>query len=285
MNRIQQSFAAGFGLLLAASSASAAVSPKPYTIFENSAIPITNSMMMSWVISALVIIGVRLAVGKPQLIPSRGQAVVESGLQGIKDMIEPIVGAKMVRPTLPLLLGLFFFILFHNWSGLLPGVGAFGFYEGHGDEMHLTYWARPANADLNMTIALGLVAAVAAWFYFVMRYAGPKTLLLDLFGNKSNKDEVGTGIWLLLFPIFIGVGLIEIVSIIFRPVSLAFRLYGNVFGGENLLVNMTGLAGFAVPIPFYFLETLIGLVQALVFTLLTAVYIGLICNHGDGEHH
>lgn len=285
MNRTQQFLAAGTGLFVAASSASAAVSPKAYTIFENSAVPITNSMLMSWVISLLVILGVRLAVGKPRLIPSRGQAVIESGLQGIKDMIEPIVGPKMVRPTLPLLLGLFFFILLHNWSGLLPGVGAFGFWESHGEETHLTYWARPANADLNMTIALGLIAAVAAWFYFVMRYAGPKTLFLDLFGNKSDRKEVGTAMWLILFPIFFGVGLIEIISILFRPVSLAFRLFGNVFGGENLLTNMTGLVGAIVPVPFYFLETLIGFVQALVFTLLTAVYIGLICNHGEGEHH
>jgi len=81
------------------------------------------------------------------------------------------------------------------------------------------------------------------------------------------------------------VGLIEIVSILFRPVSLSFRLFGNVFGGENLLANMTSLISWIVPVPFYFLEILIGAVQAFVFTLLTAVYIGLICNHGDdGEH-
>ncbi|MCH2615121.1 MAG: F0F1 ATP synthase subunit A, partial [Opitutales bacterium] len=77
----------------------------------------------------------------------------------------------------------------------------------------------------------------------------------------------------------------EIISIIFRPISLSFRLFGNVFGGENLLHSMTGLFKWGLPIPFYFLELLIGLVQALVFTLLVSVYIGLICNHGDEEHH
>ncbi|MFW6354577.1 MAG: F0F1 ATP synthase subunit A, partial [Verrucomicrobiota bacterium] len=127
------------------------------------------------------------------------------------------------------------------------------------------------------------IAALFGWGYFVLRYAGFKTLIFDLFGNKADKEDVGVGMYVLLFPIFIGVGFIEVVSILFRPVSLSFRLYGNVFGGENLLANMTGLAPYVVPVPFYFLETLIGLVQALVFTLLTAVYIGLICNHGD-EH-
>jgi F-type H+-transporting ATPase subunit a len=151
---------------------------------------------------------------------------------------------------------------------------------------HLKYWWRPGNADLNTTAALGIIAAVFSWAYFVLRYAGFKTLVVDLFGNKADRKDVGTAIWIFLIPIFIMVGLIEVVSILFRPVSLAFRLFGNVFGGENLLANMTGLVPYIVPVPFYFLETLIGLVQALVFTLLTAVYIGLICNHGEeGEHH
>jgi len=165
---------------------------------------------------------------------------------------------------------------------ILPGVGAFGFYDEAG---HLKYWMRPGNADLNMTIALALVAAVFSWGYFVLRYAGIKVLLFDLFGNKANPREVPGLIYLLLFPIFFVVGLIEVVSILFRPVSLSFRLFGNVFGGENLLANMTSLASWIVPVPFYFLEILIGAVQALVFALLTAVYIGLICNHDSEEGH
>jgi len=85
--------------------------------------------------------------------------------------------------------------------------------------------------------------------------------------------------------IFFGVGLIEIVSIMFRPISLSFRLFGNVFGGENLMHSMSAISPWGLPIVFYFLEMLIGLVQALVFTLLVSVYIGLICNHGDDAGH
>ena len=261
-----------------------AVSPSPYQLVDPTllGLPITNSMVMSWVISLIIILGVRAMVGKPTLIPSGGQAVVESVLGGIRGIMEPIVGQSMIRRVFPLLIGLFTFIIIHNWSGMLPGVGAFGFRDESGE---IKYWMRPGNADLNMTIGLALVAAVGAWFYFVLRYAGIKTLLYDLFGNKADPNDVPKVIYILLFPIFFLVGLIEVVSILFRPVSLSFRLFGNVFGGENLLANMTNLASWVVPVPFYFLEILIGAVQALVFTLLTAVYIGLICNHGDEEEH
>jgi len=261
-----------------------AVSASPYRLVDDAllGLPITNSMVMSWAISILIIVGVRIMVGRPKLIPSAGQAVIENLLTGIRDIMEPIVGKSLIGKVFPLLIGLFTFILIQNWSGLLPGVGAFGFYDEHG---HLEYWMRPGNADLNMTIGLALVAGVVGWTYFVLRYAGIKVLFMDLFGNKADPKEVPKAIYILLFPIFFAVGLIEVISILFRPVSLSFRLFGNVFGGENLLANMTDLVSWIVPIPFYFLEILIGAVQALVFVLLTAVYIGLICNHGDDEEN
>lgn len=239
-------------------------------------------MVMSWGISLILILLLKWLVGKPQMVPKTGQAIMETLIGGIRDIFEPIVGKSMIKKTFPLLIGLFLFVLIQNWSGMLPGVGAFGFYDEAGK---LKYWMRPGNADLNMTIALALIASVGAWFYFVMRYAGPRVLLYDLFGNKADPNDMPKVIYFGLFPIFFLVGLIEVVSIIFRPVSLSFRLFGNVFGGENLLSNIGGLAPYLVPIPVYFLELLIGLVQALVFALLTAVYIGLICNHGEEEGH
>lgn len=272
------------GTVALATSPLMAVSPSPYKLVENTwvGMPITNSMVMSWGVSLLIILVVRAMVGKPTIIPSAGQALVENVLLGLRNIMEPIVGHDMIRRVFPMLIGFFVFILIHNWSGLLPGVGAFGFRDASGE---IKYWMRPGNADLNMTIGLALVAAVGGWLYFVLRYAGLKALVYDLFGNKANPNEVPKVIYAFLFPIFFFVGLIEVVSILFRPVSLSFRLFGNIFGGENLLANMTSLAGWLVPVPFYFLELLIGLVQALVFTLLTAVYIGLICNHEGGEEH
>jgi F-type H+-transporting ATPase subunit a len=143
-------------------------------------------------------------------------------------------------------------------------------------------FVRPGNADLNTTLALALVAT-ASWFYFIMRYAGLSFVIKDLFGNKADRAEVPAYIYFPLFLVFFAVGIIEVISIMVRPISLSLRLFGNVFGGENLLHAMSSITRWGLPIPFYFLELLIGFVQALVFVLLVSVYIGLICNHGD-EH-
>lgn len=255
------------------------------TAFEVFGLPVTNSILTTWGIALLLLAVLRWAIGgKPTLVPSRGQAMVEGFLSGVRELVEPIVGRKVAPAALPLLLTLFTFILINNWSGLLPGVGTVGL-ESHGADgsHHFAAFIRPFSADMNGTIALALVA-MAVWLYLILRYAGPKLILFDLFGNKADKREVPAAIYYFLTVVFIAVGFIEIISIAIRPVSLSFRLFGNVFGGENLL------HGTMFVFPFYFLELLIGLVQALVFTLLVSVYIGLICNHGDdhaedGAHH
>jgi F-type H+-transporting ATPase subunit a len=158
-------------------------------------------------------------------------------------------------------------------------VGVFGHFDG----ARFTYWMRPASADLNATFGMALVAMIA-WLFISLKVAGPKFFIWELFGNKADKKETPTPIYILLIPIFLMVGVIEIVSIAFRPISLSFRLFGNVFGGENLLTSMTGMAPFIVPIPFYFYEVLVGVVQALIFTLLVAIYIGLMTNHEEESH-
>jgi len=249
-------------------------------LFHVGPLPITNSMVTSWVVAVVLIIVVRLAVRKPQLVPSRGQLVVEGLVQGVLDLITPIVGNKVAKHTFPLLVCLFIFILIQNWSGLFPGVGTVFMFDHEKEEW--MEFVRPGNADLNGTLALAIIS-FACWLYFIIRYAGPKAILFDIFGNKADRKEVPLPIYLFLFVIFFAVGVIEVISIIFRPVSLSFRLFGNVFGGENLMHAMSGISRWGLPIPFYFLEILIGFVQALVFTLLVSVYIGLICNHGD-EH-
>jgi len=260
--------------------AAESVSPYAYKLTEVFGLPITNSMLTTWLISLLLIVGVRIWVGRPELIPNKGQAVVESFISGIRDLLEPIVGRKAFPMAFPLLIGLFIFIVIHNWSALVPGVGAFGYINQSGA---LDYWFRPANADLNTTMAMAIVA-MAAWLIISIRASGIRFFVWELFGNKADKKETPIPIYLSLSVIFVGVGFIEVVSILFRPVSLSFRLFGNVFGGENLLVGMTGIAPYVVPVPFYLYEVLVGVVHALIFTLLVAIYIGLITNHGDEEH-
>ena len=259
-------------------ASSEGVNPSAQDLFHIGGLPISNSIFTTWLIAALIIIAIRLAVGTPKLIPGKGQGVVEGMAQGLRDALEPIVGKKMIGKTFPLLCGFFVFILLMNWSGLLPGVGTIKYsHDGHWLEA-----IRPANSDLNTTLALSIISFLA-WTYFVLRYAGLKVLIFDLFGNKADRKEIGWGMWIMLSFIFVGVGGIEVVSIAFRLISLSFRLYGNVFGGENLIHSLGGIAPYVVPAIAGLLEVLVGLIQAFVFTLLSAVYIGLICNHEGGH--
>ena len=266
-------------------------------VFKLGVFPVTNSMVTSWIISIVIIILVKLLVGKISLIPSKGQLIVESAVTSLRTILEPIVGKKVFFPSFWLLSGLININLIHNWSGLLPGVGTIGQGIQDGNHFRITKpLIRPGNADLNMTLALALVANLC-WIYFIVRYAGLKAIIKDWFGNKADKTQVNFLVFGLLGILFIAVGFIEVLSILFRPVSLTFRLFGNVYGGESLLHSMfylgetlnlnetlINITMAIAPIPFYFMEVLIGLVQALVFMLLVSVYIGLICNHEE-EHH
>lgn len=256
----------------------AGVEPKAAGLFGHGII--SNSMVTSWVVAAVVIILVRLAIRKPKLVPTAGQAMVESLVQGVLDLTGPIVGNRVAQKTLPLLIGLFVYILAQNWSGLFPGVGTIYINS----ETGWREFVRPGNADLNGTFALA-IASTLAWLYFVVRYAGVRFIIKDLFGNKADPKEVPAYIYFPLFLVFFAVGIIEVISIMVRPISLSLRLFGNVFGGENLLHSMSAITRWGLPIPFYFLEMLIGLVQALVFVLLVSVYIGLLCAHGDDHEH
>ena len=259
------------------------VNPKATDLFNIGGIPVSNSILTTWILAAVIIVAIRVLVGTPKIIPSKGQALVENIASGLRDALEPIVGKSMIGKVFPTLCGFFIFILLMNWSGLLPGVGTIKFHNAEG---HWLDAIRPATSDLNTTLALSIISFVA-WTYFVLRYAGFKVLIFDLFGNKADKKELSFPMWIMLSFIFLGVGGIEVVSIAFRLISLSFRLYGNVFGGENLIHALGGIAPYVVPAVAGLLEVLVGLIQAFVFTLLSAVYIGLICNHegGHDEEH
>jgi F-type H+-transporting ATPase subunit a len=258
------------------------VNPKATDLFEIGGIPVSNTILTTWILTALIIIAIRVLVGTPKIVPRKGQALVENMASGLRDALEPIVGKSMIGKVFPTLCGFFVFILLMNWSGLLPGVGTIKY----GEPGHWLDAIRPATSDLNTTLALSAISFVA-WTYFVLSYAGFKVLIFDLFGNKADKKELSFPMWIMLSFIFLGVGGIEVVSIAFRLISLSFRLYGNVYGGENLIHALGGIAPYVIPAVAGLLEVLVGLIQAFVFTLLSAVYIGLICNHegGHDEEH
>ncbi len=245
--------------------------------------PITNSMAVSWVVGLGLIVFSQVATRRMKRIPGGAQNVVEWLVESLYGFLEGIIGRRLVERTFWFFATIFIFILAANWVGLVPGVGTIGWghRSAHGFAIDQPL-LRGANADLNLTLAMAVVF-FAAWIVWALREVGIRGVLHELFGAKG--DTAGL-MKLLMAVVFFAAGCLEIVSILFRPVSLSFRLYGNIFAGETMLETMATLVpglGWLLPVPFYFLEVLVGLVQALVFMLLTAVFTLLICQHEEDE--
>ncbi len=258
---------------------------------------LTNSVFVSALVVLFVIFLARTATKNLTLVPGGGQNAFEAIVEALYDMMEGIVGRHMIAKTFSLLATLFIYILVANWFALLPGVGSIGWGEKTGP-LTVAYvetpLLRPGTADLNMTLAMATVF-MALWIYWTIGEMGVGGTLKHIFGVKGGLAGVMA---ICLAPIFFFVGIIEVISIAFRPVSLSLRLFGNVFAGENLLTTMITLgnslglptvvayiSSVIVPIPFYFLELLVGILQALVFTLLCAVYIQLSTTHDEEDAH
>jgi F-type H+-transporting ATPase subunit a len=242
---------------------------------------ITNSMLVSWAVALGLIIFAQVATRHMRRIPQGAQNFWEWMVGGLSNFLEGIIGPHLTRRTFWYFATVFIFILFCNWIGLIPGVGTIGwnvrFSDGHTEWRPLL---RGVNADLNMTLAMALVF-FACWIIWSMQEVGPVGFVKELFAPKGESTGL---LKVVLIVVFLAAGLIEIISILFRPVSLGFRLYGNIFAGENMLETMSRLIpglGWLLPIPFYFMELLVGLVQALVFMLLTAVFTLLMCQHEE----
>jgi F-type H+-transporting ATPase subunit a len=246
-------------------------------------LPISNSMVVTWVVAIGLIVFAQVATRNMKQIPQGAQNFWEWIVESLHDFLDGIIGHDLVQKTFWFFATVFIFILFSNWVGLIPGFGVIGWghQTPHGFEIQDPLF-RGANADLNMTLAMALVFFLC-WIVWAVREVGPLGFFLHLFAPKG---ETTGALKVLMVVVFFAVGLLEVFSILFRPVSLSFRLYGNIFAGENMLEAMSKLVphfGWLLPIPFYFMELLVGFVQALVFMLLTAVFTMLICQH-DEEH-
>ena len=241
--------------------------------------PITNSMVVSWAVAIGLIAFAQIATRKMEQVPTGAQNFVEGLVEGLYNFLSGIIGPHLADRTFWFFATIFIFILSANWVGLIPGVGSIGWGQqtSHGFTINQPL-LRGANADVNMTLAMALVF-FACWIVWGLREVGPVGFFKELFAPKGESQGV---LKVLMVVVFFAAGCLEVVSILFRPISLSFRLYGNIFAGENLLEAMSKLVpgfGWLVPIPFYFLELLMGLVQALVFMLLTAVFTMLMCQH------
>lgn len=258
---------------------------KATPLFQIGKFHVTNSMFVTWLVAAGLIVFAQVATRKVKPIPSGIQNFWEWLVESLYNFLESIIGRDLVKKTFWFFATIFIFILFVNWFGLIPGVGTIGW--GHHDAVTGIFHVdrpllRGGNADLNMTSAMAALFFVL-WFVWAFQATGFGGFFFHIFGPKG---ETTGFLKVMMIVIFFLVGWLEIISILFRPISLSFRLFGNIYAGENMLESMANIVpmlSWLIPLPFYFLEVLVGFVQALVFMLLTAIFTLLIASHDSGH--
>ena len=226
-------------------------------------LPITNTLLVSWVAMGLLVMISFLSSLRIKLIPSPLQNFFELIIDGGYNMVLDLAGEKKSKVFFPICFTFFLFIITANWLGLLPGFGT------------ITYKGEPLlrsiNSDLNMTLSLALISAFVTHL-LAIKYLGLESYLKRWFSLQY-------------FPIYLFVGVLEVVSEFTKLVSLSFRLFGNIFAGEVVLSTVSSIFAFVVPLPFYFLEIIVGFVQAAVFMMLTLVFMVLLSEKHGAESH
>jgi len=258
-------------------------------LFEIAGFPITNAMVNGWIAVAFFVCVAFVASRRKGLVPTGVHNLIEGIIEFMLTEVQKVTGdAKRAKQFLPIVGTIFLFILFSNWLGLIPGTGSIGVWGMHEGHVALIPLLRPAASDLNLTLAIALFAVLASHVIGLMAL-GPinhvsKFVNIRGIFRSFKKGPVAVAVAVVEF----GVGIIEIVSEISKVVSLSLRLFGNIFAGEVLLTVMLGLMAYFLPIPFMFLELLVGMIQATVFAMLTLAYLTVATEdhgHDEGEEH
>ncbi len=260
---------------------------EPIHHFEN--FTLTNALLTSWVAVMIVVVISIILRFKLRTIPGKLQNIFEIVVEGALGMCDQVTNDRALSVRVfPIAISVFFFILVNNWLGILP-LGAFGILEKGEHGLLFIPFLRGGTADINTTIALAVMAVVGANLFGVFSIGIWKTF--NKYVNLKVLGEIFTKIRheptiIIVAPITFFVGLIEIVGEFAKIASLSFRLFGNVFAGEVLLVSMAALVAYIVPIPFLFLEILVGVIQALIFSILLVVYFTIgASDHDEHEEH
>ena len=233
------------------------ISLKAQELFNIGGLSITNSFLLTLVVSLLLISGAFIVSRKINIIPGKLQGAVEMGTESILGIMESTLGSmEKAQKYFPLIATIFIFILTSNFLGILPGVGSFILDKG-GKEVSL--FRSPAS-DLNFTLAFAVVSVLVANILGMMSVG-----VFPHVGKFLNFTN----------PISFFIGILELVSELVKVISLSFRLFGNIFAGEVLLTIIFFLAPYFMPLPFLFLELFIGIIQAFIFAMITLVSISL----------
>ncbi len=240
----------------------------PEVIFYIGSFPVTNTVINTVLVDG-VLVGSAYAVKKNlSKIPGIFQNLMEFVVQSMYDLTETIAG-KNTKKIFPWFMTFFLFILIANWSGLLPGANSIGFFKEGEYGKHLVPLLRNATSELNVTLALAIVSLVATHVLSI-RTIGVREYI---------------GRFISLNPVLLFVGLLELVSEFTKIISLSFRLFGNIYAGEIVLGTISSIFAFLVPIPFLLLEVIVGLVQALVFAMLTMAFMSVLMTPHHAEEH
>jgi F-type H+-transporting ATPase subunit a len=247
---------------------------------------VTNSLLSSWIVVFLLIIFSLAIKFKLSLIPGKLQNLFEIIIEKLLEIFDAVTGAReRSLKFFPFIFAFFVYILLNNWLGILPGVGSIGGVAEHGGEKVFVPLFRGGTADLNTTLSLAIIGVVGSHIFGVLAIGAWKHLnkfiniqaLLDIPG-KIRKDPT----ILIINPIQVFIGLVEIVSELSKIASLSFRLFGNIFAGEVLLASMSAILAFGLPLPFLLLELFVGVIQALIFAVLVLSYLAM---HTSAEEH
>lgn len=248
---------------------------------------ITNSLLSGWLVVVIVLV-IALVVRKGiKSIPGKIQSLFEIIIEGALDLCDQVTNSRTISlKVFPIVFSVFFFILINNWLGLIPGVGSIGFYEMHEGSKVFIPILRGGTADINTTLALGILAVVGSNLFGIIIVGFWKTfnkyinlVALSKIFTKARKEPT----ILIIAPITFFVGILEAIGELAKIASLSFRLFGNIFAGEVLLMSMAMILKFVLPVPFLLLEVFVGLIQALIFSLLTLVYF-TIASQDHSEH-
>ncbi len=246
-------------------------------LFNIGGLTVTNSLLVSWAVVIGIILLVVLLKFKLKKIPGKVQGVTEMIFEWFLETFDSVTSdRKKSLMFFPLVFSFFIFILLNNWFGLLPGVGTVGQVVSEHGELVLIPYLRGGTADLNTTLALALIAVIASHAFGVFKIGAwthfNKFINIKAFLEIPQKIRKEPTI-IFINPIKAFVGIVEIIGEVAKIASLSFRLFGNIFAGEVLLASMATLVAWLVPIPFMFLELIVGVVQALIFALLTLAFL------------
>ena len=248
---------------------------------------ITNALLTSWFAVFIIIILSLVLRLKLKEVPGKTQSLFELIIENSLDLFDQVTNDRSLSVQIfPVAISMFFFILVNNWLGLIP-LGGLGLLEKSKDGLSFVPFLRGGTADINTTLALSVMAVIGANIFGVISVGLWKTL--NKYFNIKILSEILTKIKkeptiIIVAPITFFVGLIEFVGEFAKVASLSFRLFGNVFSGEVLLASISAIIAYMVPIPFIFLEVLVGFIQALIFSILLVVYFTIGASSHDEEH-